>query len=494
MRRVSVRGRHLPSSGIDRLRSRRSGAIPIALLLLAAAATATAALAAQQKAVTRGAWVGTYTLGGPGQIAFDIGGGRASVALGFGHADLQTVPASSAGGRVRFRLPGRPGPMEFDAKVVGGKLVGTVAQGKARGAFTAKPGAGAALRARGFYGPGKETLAVVDDPYGPARLVDIVNGGVRALYPAGSAFAIGSGFATRTPTTGMAQFGPTSARIEGRPLTRWRHRQFEVRFRSGDAMLSGTLTLPTGPGRHAAVAYVLGSGPTQRAYLPDIDVMLVDRGVAVLAFDKRGIGQSGGYYPGESPTAPTIDILARDAAAAVRFLAAQPEIDPARLGLAGHSQAGWIMPLAATREPAVRFILAMSGPSVTADEVDLFQHSTGQGERHTGKTLEDVEREVLAAGPSGVDPMPWIRKLKIPSLWVYGGLDQHVPARLCVRLLQPLADQPVRDLSILVYPNANHALVETTTGLTSEMLRSDTFAPGLFAAIGDWLKAHRLGG
>ena len=492
MRRASARGRHSSSTSGGRSRDRRGGAIPIALVLLAA--TATGALAAEQKAVTTGSWVGTYTLGGPGQIALDIGGGRASVALGYGHADLQTVPASIAGSRVRFWLPGRPGSMVFDAKVVGGKLVGTVAQGNARGAFTAKPGAGTALRARGYYGSGKETLAVVDDPYGPARIVDIVSGAVRALYPAGNAFAIGSGFAARTPTTGMAQFGPTSGRIEGRQLTRWRHRQFEVRFRSGDAMLSGTLTLPDGPGPHAAVAYVLGSGSTQRAYLPDIDAMLVDKGVAVLAFDKRGIGQSGGYYPGESPTAPTIDILARDAAAAVRFLAAQPEIDPARLGLAGHSQAGWIMPLAATREPAVRFILALSGPAVTADEVDLFQNTTGRGERHSGKTLEEIEREVLAAGPSGVDPMPWIRKLRIPSLWVYGGLDQHVPARLCVRLLQPLADQPGRDLSILVYPNANHALVETTTGLTSEMLRSDTFAPGLFAAIGDWLKAHRLGG
>ena len=37
------------------------------------------------------------------------------------------------------------------------------------------------------------------------------------------------------------------------------------------------------------------------------------------------------------------------------------------------------------------------------------------------------------------------------------------------------------------YPGANHALVETQTGLTSEMLRSDTFAPGLFASMGEWL-------
>jgi hypothetical protein len=42
------------------------------------------------------------------------------------------------------------------------------------------------------------------------------------------------------------------------------------------------------------------------------------------------------------------------------------------------------------------------------------------------------------------------------------------------------------------YPKANHALVETKTGLTSEMLRSDRFAPGLFPDVATWLRKHRL--
>jgi dienelactone hydrolase len=213
----------------------------------------------------------------------------------------------------------------------------------------------------------------------------------------------------------------------------------------------------------------------------------------VLVYDTRGNGQSGGSYPGESPTASTIAVLARDAAAAARFVAAQPEVDPARVGLAGHSQAGWIMPLAATRERAIRFLVSFSGPSVTADEVDLFQSLTGEGERHAA-TIAEAERQVLARGPSGVDPMPWIRMLTIPSLWVYGALDQQVPAGLSSQLLEPLAGDGARDVTVQVYPRANHALVETQTGLTSEMLRSDTFAPGLFAAVGGWLRAHRLGG
>ena len=88
-----------------------------------------------------------------------------------------------------------------------------------------------------------------------------------------------------------------------------------------------------------------------REYLPELQALLLHAGVAVLAYDKRGIGKSGGLYPGESPTGATIDQLARDAAAAARFLTTRAEVDPARIGLAGHSQAGWIMPLAATREP-----------------------------------------------------------------------------------------------------------------------------------------------
>ena len=336
--------------------------------------------------------------------------------------------------------------------------------------------------------------AVVDDPYGPARLVDLESGAVHGLYPAGAGFAIGSGFATRDPTEGTARFDAAGAQLAGKAASRQRLRQLEVRFASGSAVLSGTLTLPSGPGRHPAVAFVHGSGPTERAYLPDLQALLVRNGVAVLAYDKRGIGQSSGSYPGESPTAGAIDVLARDAAAASRFLRSQPEIDPARVGLAGHSQAGWIMPLAGSRDPGIHFLIVFSGPAVTADENDLYQDLTGQGEQPAQLTDAAIDAQVLASGPGGVDPLPWIRRLRVPVLWVYGGRDRHIPPRLSEQRLEPIASEAGRDFTIADFPQANHALVETTTGLTAEMLRSATFAPGLFAQVGTWLRAHRLGG
>ena len=347
--------------------------------------------------------------------------------------------------------------------------------------------------ARGLYESGGRTQAVVDDPYGPARLVDLESGAVHGLYPAGPAFLIGSGFATRDPVGGTARFDAAGASLAGTSVPRRRLRQLEVRFKSGDAMLSGTLTLPAGPGRHAAVAFVHGSGPTQRSYLPELQALLVRNGVAVLAYDKRGIGQSGGTYPGESPTADANDILARDAAAAARFLRSQPEIDPARLGLAGHSQAGWIMPLAGSREPAIRFLVIFSGPAVTADENDLYQDLAGEGEHPAQLSDDAIDAQVLARGPAGIDPIPWIRKLRVPvsgSTAVATGMSR-LACRSDGSSRSPR--EPGRDFTIADFPKANHALVQTTTGLTSEMLRSDTFAPGLFARVGEWLRDHRLG-
>ena len=464
-------------------------AVPLALILCAGSQAAE-----RSGSALAGAWTGSYTLTGPGQVSLVVGSGRAVVALGVGHADVQTVPAKIAGGRIRFQLPGRPAPLAFDVRIAGGRLVGTVRQGVTHGAFRARRGNAPGLVARGFYAVGGGVQAVVDDPFGPARLIDLESGAVHGLYPAGAAFAIGSGFAIRDPTEGTARFDAAGAQLAGKAACRQRLRQLEVRFASGSAVLSGTLTLPSGPGRHPAVAFVHGSGATERAYLPDLQAMLVRNGVAVLAYDKRGVGQSSGSYPGESPAAGAIDALARDAAAASRFLRSQPEIDPARVGLAGHSQAGWILPLAGSRDPGIHFLIVFSGPAVTADENDLYQDLTGQGEQPAQLTDAAIDAQVLASGPGGVDPVPWIRRLRVPVLWVYGGRDRHIPPRLSERRLGPIADEAGRDFTIADFPRANHALVETTTGLTAEMLRSATFAPGLFAQVGAWLRAHRLGG
>src|SRR5215218_8767359 len=423
----------------------------LAIVLTAGSPHAAGALGAN------GEWTGTYTLaGGKDAVAVTVAGRGATVGLGAGHASVQDVRVTRRRSAVRFALPGRPSALTFSGRLVRGRLTGTVRLGSGRGTFSLRRGPAPGVVARGLYGSDGR-LAVVDDPFGPARLVDLGSGEVHALYPAGRAFRIGSGFATRDPVVGTATFSVAAARVHGASAPRVTPQQLEVRFGSGDAVLAGTLTLPPGAGPHPAVAWVHGSGFTNRAYLPDLPALLVHHGVAVLAYDKRGVGQSTGTYPGESPTQGAIDVLARDAAAAVRFLA------------------------------------AFSGPAVTADENDVYQDLSGAGERPAQLSDDQIDAEVLRRGPSGYDPLPSIRSLAIPSLWVYGGRDRHIPPRLSARRLAAVAAEPGGDLTVAVFPNANHALVETQTGLTEEMLRSSTFAPGLFASVGSWLASHRLG-
>jgi hypothetical protein len=135
-------------------------------------------------------------------------------------------------------------------------------------------------------------------------------------------------------------------------------------------------------------------------------------------------------------------------------------------------------------------MVAFAGPAVTADEVDVWQNLTGAGNQPATMSDEAIEAEVVRHGPSGVDPLPWIRSLRIPALWVYAGLDRQVPTHLSTVRLGPIAAEAGRDFTISTFPKANHALVETQTGLTSEMLSSDRFAPGMFGAVRAWLDAR----
>jgi pimeloyl-ACP methyl ester carboxylesterase len=251
-------------------------------------------------------------------------------------------------------------------------------------------------------------------------------------------------------------------------------------------LLAGTLTLPPGAGPHPAIVWVHGGGQQARDYFPDLQALFVSSGVAVLAYDKRGVGQSGGVFPGDRADDRAIKELAGDAEAAVRFLAAQPGIDRARVGFAGHSQGGWIAPLAASREPTARFVIAFAGPSLSQGETDAWASIAGAGNSPPTQTEEQMEAEVLRQGSSGYEPGPALRALRVPSLWLFGRLDYVVPTRLCVQRLQSLGGA----FAIEVFPKANHALVETSSGLNSEMLASDRFAPGLFARVREWVRAR----
>ena len=137
----------------------------------------------------------------------------------------------------------------------------------------------------------------------------------------------------------------------------------EISFKDGDVTLAGSLLLPSTPGPYPAVVFVHGSGPSSRNDYRLIASYFAANGVAALIFDKRGVGKSSGNW-----AASGFDELAGDALAAIETLKTRADIQPRNIGLCGMSQAGWIMPLAASRSPDVAFLISLSGPGVSPEE------------------------------------------------------------------------------------------------------------------------------
>lgn len=134
-----------------------------------------------------------------------------------------------------------------------------------------------------------------------------------------------------------------------------------VHFASGKITLAGTLVLPAGSGQHPAVVLFHGSGPQER----DIFTArwFAEQGIAALAYDKRGVGESTGDFR----AVPFME-LCDDGLAAIEFLKSQKEIDAKHIGVWGLSQGGWLGPLAASRSADVSFVIAVSGPGVSPGE------------------------------------------------------------------------------------------------------------------------------
>jgi pimeloyl-ACP methyl ester carboxylesterase len=454
---------------------------------LAALAVGALALAPAAHAVD---WRGTYRLPAsaePVRIAVELTGRSAVVALGAGHG-RSVVTARVRGGRLHLALRGLPNDVVFDGAVRGATVQGRVSQGGLRGSFRLTRGRDARLLALGLYQSASgQAVTIVEPGSGfPMWLVELPSGNIHGLGTALTTVGARAGDRSGAGTLAVEASGLTWTRDGAATrYQRVRVRQREVRVGANAA----TLTLPPGTGPSPAVAMVHGSGPHGREEFQVFAAYCALLGVAVLADDKRGIGESSGRYPGESATRRTVDVLARDAQAEARFLGTIPQVDRGRVGLLGDSQAGWIIALAAAREPAVRWAVALAGPTVSVDESDLWGDLAGKGLAPPSGTNDELTAKVRANGRGGFDPEPWLRKLSIPAHWVFADDDRNVPTTLCIERLRSL--QAGHDFTWTIV-HATHTLLDIPSGLNSDIARSRGFAARLWPDVGRFLRAHRI--
>jgi uncharacterized protein len=281
---------------------------------------------------------------------------------------------------------------------------------------------------------------------------------------------------------------PESARCQspsttfGQKVVLGDHTEVDVHFRCNGATLAGTLHLPKKAGRHPVVIYVHGAGEATRWTwsVPWVKDM-VDSGFAFFSYDKRGVGKSEGECcPGDDNH---FNLLAADADGAVNALRSRPEINPTRIGFLGLSQAGWIVPLAVVRsQHRVAFSAIVSGPATTTHEEQQWSDLAGEDEDNppalTKQAKADFEQQL---DPSGFDPLPLIRQMDIPAIWLYGGQDRSEPADKSAAILKRLPKGDGKDFTVVTFPNAGHGLLDTPP--------TD---PRAITTLVAWLRDHAL--
>lgn len=310
--------------------------------------------------------------------------------------------------------------------------------------------------------------------------------------------------------------------------------------------LKGTITKPSGQGPFPAVVLVSGSGPQNR----DSEIFghkpfwvladfLTRKGIVVLRYDERGVGESEGSFKGT-----TSDDFANDAYAAMRRLQGFEFVQKDKIGVLGHSEGGliaWILGakgselpnfLVALAPPVVPInelmaqqafdvIIASSGDEALAREqseynrelfkvvkksanvadaktaMSAFLESKGKEKGLSGEELTSYREQQVAAYQQLLDPWFFafiktepsqiIKKITVPVWSGFGAKDVQVNAAINQSALEGLSAN-ASGWEIKTYPNLNHLFQTSTTGAVSEYGEiEETFSTEVMEDIAAWI-------
>lgn len=233
---------------------------------------------------------------------------------------------------------------------------------------------------------------------------------------------------------------------------------------------------------HPAIVFLVGSGPnsTHTGLYTDfvrenLEQIFLQHGVALMYFDKRGVGLSEGRWH-------RTDLYERadDARAAVKFLQQHPDIDPKRIGVVGHSQGGTVAQiLGHLYGDSLAFIASLAAPTydtqrrITHEYYNGFLCSSEPEEVARDKSEKKAISDLnwVNAFPliktwrhlselSEFSPAPHLAQLRLPSYFAFAELDYYVSAEWGVSALKKAAGNSA-NTTIQVFPGLDHDFRQT---------------------------------
>ncbi|MCA9917050.1 MAG: dienelactone hydrolase family protein [Anaerolineales bacterium] len=289
----------------------------------------------------------------------------------------------------------------------------------------------------------------------------------------------------------------------------------EVQYPHGDITIAGTLLLPNTSGPHPAIVIMQGTNPNNRDYFLYLGHYFAEAGIAALVYDKPGAFDSAHPSLG-SFWENSVQDLADAALAGVHYLQSRPEINPQQVGIRTFSNSSWAGPLAAAQSEDVAFVLGTAVSGVAQRQADVFQEDLNNisfndyPEWAANAAFEYLRftrefsifaRELNLPIPpptrdyygQDFDPLTAWTNISQPTLVVNGQFDTLVdPVDAVARIEQTLAANGNPDYTLVVYPHADHGLLQTETGLRVETRgqRDRVFALGVMALQTEWVLAR----
>lgn len=390
---------------------------------------------------------------------------------------------------------------------------------------------------------------------GGFRYIDFTTGESHVMHPSGAdEYRSASDWSSETPVALRYEFtrasdgdisGLTVQRNSGaeRRASRVRLPSRPVDFSNGEVRLHGRLILPdSGSGPYPVVVYAHGSSRTSAVDTRVLPYFWAAHRIAAFVYDKRGTGQS------EGKVTQMFSVLASDLVAAVDTLRRVPDVDGQRIGVAGFSQGGWIAPLAASKESAIRFAFIGYGLAMSVAEEDRLEapkklralgfegdairefkdlnavlHEVARAdfpqggwariaeklEEYRGRPwLDAVQKTQTWAGQlltlglekarkvvpqmfgsfiaPFYDPVPTLESLQIPMMWVIAEEDIEAPPGPTIEAISRLK-RSGKPFELLVFPDTDHGMTTFRTTPDGGRVRTG-YVPGYYCTMMTWLR------
>nr|WP_314860986.1 alpha/beta hydrolase [uncultured Undibacterium sp.] len=270
--------------------------------------------------------------------------------------------------------------------------------------------------------------------------------------------------------------------------------------------IGASLISPACQNKCTGIVFLHGSGAEPRDTNRFAALAFAEQGIASLIFDKRGVGESTGKLNGVN-----FNDLAADGIAAANYLASLPQI--AHVGFIGHSQGGWVAPLAASQWHRTAFVITSAGPAVPPSreaEWDVVYALRHAGLGNKTKIAEDNARQVLQLFHDGIrsgnwqpfeaamkhaktqswyaktplnnyadhsdssylasyrafmdyDPLPSLQALSVPMLAILSPDDESIDSVETIDILQGLIKSG-KSIQLKLLPGYNHSMRRISRG------------------------------